>query len=159
MFNVNDFLDRAKSGAGQPPVSDYRLAQLIGVTKQAMSNYRRGALPEAPVIVRLCEYSHDDPEHVVACIESMRAANDPITAEMWKHMADRLRRSSLAIGGTAFALAAALGAGSVTRAESAPLPHDAGRGSVYYVKRRRILRWSDSARRLSPASTRHAAAA
>lgn len=112
MFDIAAFLDRAKDGAGN--VSDYRLAQLIGVSQPTISLYRNGRrLPEAGVIVRLCDYSGDDPEHVVACVQSMRAANDPIEAEMWQRMAERLRRSSHSIAAGAVVSLAAFGA-SVT---------------------------------------------
>ena len=80
MFSVNDFLDRAKAGAGLD--SDYGLAKVVGVSRANVSNWRheRNA-PDERAILKLCELSGDDPEHVAACIQSMRAANDDATRD------------------------------------------------------------------------------
>lgn len=87
MFSVTEFLDRAKAGAGG--CSDYRLSKLVGVSTQAVSAWRVGrTVPELPAILELCKLSGDDPEHVLACIQSMRASNDDVAA-FWRKVADR----------------------------------------------------------------------
>ena len=113
MFSVTDFLDRAKRGAGVD--SDYALSKLLGGTRSAISNYRHGKnMPDDSTILALCRMSGDDPEHVAACIQSMRAANDDV-AELWRRMAARLEK-----GAAAVAILAALAIGSIaTESEAA----------------------------------------
>lgn len=94
MFSVPEFLDRAKKGAGN--VTDYRLAKLLGVTSAAVSTWRNGVrAPDERAVLKLCEFSGDDPEHVVACLQSMRAANDD-AADLWRRIADRLKQGGAA---------------------------------------------------------------
>lgn len=127
MFSVADFLDRAKAGAGN--VTDYRLAKLVGVTTQAVSAWRVGrTTPDERSILKLCALSGDDPEHVAACIQSMRAANDD-AADLWRRVAARLQGgvADLAILSTLVALAFA--AHTLPAGELA----DAVARSVHYV--------------------------
>jgi hypothetical protein len=96
VFDVNDFLDRAKRAAGVS--SDYALAvKVLGYKEQtSVSNWRKGrSLPDERAAMKLCELTGDDPEHVVACFQSMRAANDD-AAELWRRIADRLRSGGAA---------------------------------------------------------------
>jgi len=100
MFSVSEFLDRAKAGAGAE--SDYRLAKLLGINHSNVSNWRTGRnAPDERTIMRLCEWSGDDADHVAACIQSMRAANDD-AAELWRRVAARLQKgvSSVAMAAT-----------------------------------------------------------
>ena len=125
MFSVNEFLDRAKRGAGVE--SDYALAKAVGVGRANVSNWRNDrTAPDGRAIMKLCELSGDDPEHVAACIQSMRAANDD-EAELWQRVADRLRQTGSA--SISFLLAAAMlfGAGFAEPVQAAPaLFADAG---------------------------------
>jgi hypothetical protein len=90
MFSITEWLDRAKSRAGIE--TDYRLSKLAGITTQAISGYRSGVrMPDDSVILKICALSGDDPEHVAACIQSMRAANDD-AADLWRRVANRLQK-------------------------------------------------------------------
>jgi transcriptional regulator with XRE-family HTH domain len=95
MFSVNDFLDRAKKGAGVE--SDYALAKIVGVSRANVSNWRneRNA-PDERAIVKLCDLSGDDPEYVALLIQSMRAANDD-AAGLWRRAAERLKKGAAAV--------------------------------------------------------------
>lgn len=130
MFSVNDFLDRAKRGAGIE--SDYALAQRIGVTRANVSNWRHDRnAPDGRAIIALCALSGDDPEHVAACVQSMRAANDE-ESELWRRVADRLKQSGAA--SIAFALlVVGLAYAGLFQADDA---YAAGLGSAYSVEPR-----------------------
>jgi transcriptional regulator with XRE-family HTH domain len=92
MFSVSDFLDRAKAGAGI--TSDYALAKLLGLSHSRVSNWRNDHnAPDERAVVKLCKLSGDDPEHVAACIQSMRAANDD-AADLWRRVAVRLQKGA-----------------------------------------------------------------
>jgi hypothetical protein len=96
MFDVNAFLDRAKAAAGV--TSDYALGvKVLGLKHTTnVTNWRKGrALPDIAATLKLCALTGDDPEHVVACLQSMRAANED-EADFWRHLADRLRQSGQA---------------------------------------------------------------
>lgn len=131
MFDVGLFLDRAKAGAGN--CTDYRLAKLCGVTTQAVSAWRTGrAAPQGRQIVKLCELSGDDAEHVAACIQSMRAANDD-EAALWDRVAARLKASAHVILTTIAAIVFAALTTDQAHAAAALLA-SSGAESVYYVK-------------------------
>jgi len=88
MFSIEQFLDRAKKGAGVE--SDYALAKITGIGKGNISNYRNGkSMPDERAIEALCRLSGDDPVDVAVRIQSMRAANDD-AADLWRRVAARL---------------------------------------------------------------------
>jgi hypothetical protein len=96
MFDVSDFLDRAKAAAGVD--SDYALAvKVLGYKKAStVYNWRSGlSAPDVRAVLKLCALTGDDPEHVVACLQSMRAANDD-ESEFWQHLAQRLKQTGAA---------------------------------------------------------------
>lgn len=131
MFDVSKFLDRAKAGAGIS--SDYALAKIIGVGHPRVSNWRRGEnAPDERAILALCQLSGDDPEHVAACIQAMRAANDDAAA-LWERVARRLAGGANVI--LAAVAAIVLLAPSQDGALAATLCPAGGEcPSVYYVK-------------------------
>jgi hypothetical protein len=91
MFSVPKFLDRAKRAAGVD--TDYALAvKVLGHKNQARVSAWRNevSVPDEGAIVALCRLSGDDPEHVAACCQSMRAANDD-AADLWRRVAARLK--------------------------------------------------------------------
>lgn len=96
MFDVQKFLDRAKKAAGV--TSDYALAvKVLGYKKATtVTNWRSGySAPDARAVIKLCALTGDDPEHVVACLQAMRAANDE-EAHLWERVAARLRQKGSA---------------------------------------------------------------
>lgn len=122
MFDIDAFLDRAKAGAGV--ASDYALAvKVLGYPKSTtVSNWRTGrSAPDGRAIVALCQLSGDDPEHVAACIQAMRAANDE-EAELWRRVAARVASA----GGTAAAVLVAFAVLAILA--PAPALADAGAG-------------------------------
>jgi hypothetical protein len=130
MFSVNDFLDRARAGAGN--CTDYRLSKLIGVTTQAISAWRTGrTMPGDAQIIKLCAMSKDDPEHVAACIQSMRAANDD-AADLWRRVAARLQKGAASLAAMAV-LAALLIAGQLEPVHAAAALLSAKVGSLYIM--------------------------
>jgi transcriptional regulator with XRE-family HTH domain len=89
MFTVVALLDRAKRIAGVE--SDYALAKVSGIGNRTISNYRTGrSAPDARALIVLCALSGDDPEHVAACIQAIRASNDDEVG-LWLRIAERLR--------------------------------------------------------------------
>jgi transcriptional regulator with XRE-family HTH domain len=131
MFDVGQFLDRAKAGAGIQ--SDYALAKRLGVLPSRISNWRRGEnAPDGRAIMGLCGLSGDDPEHVAACIQSMRAANDD-EAFLWRRVAERLARGGAhviaAVGVTTLFVASVAHHPEATAA----LPSNFDDGSLYIM--------------------------
>ena len=53
-------------------------------------------MPDERAIVKLCALSGDDPEHVAACLQSMRAANDD-AADLWRRVAARLQKGFVTV--------------------------------------------------------------
>ena len=91
MFNVNDFLDRAKAAAGVE--SDYALAvKVLGYKAQTtVSNWRNErSTPDERAIIKLCALTGDDPLDVAVRLQSMRAANDD-AADLWRQVAEKLK--------------------------------------------------------------------
>lgn len=82
MLSTLDLLDRAKSATGG--ASDYRIAQLLGVTRGAVSNYRNGVtVPENPIAMRLADLCGLDPVEVVASVNLERAKSET-DRELWE---------------------------------------------------------------------------
>jgi hypothetical protein len=104
MFSVADFLDRTKAKANIE--SDYRLAKVIGISHQGMTNYRTGkSLPSESVIEQLCALSGDDAGVIAAQIQAERSKT-PQAKNMWLMVAARLRgAASTAILSVCFAIA------------------------------------------------------
>lgn len=89
MFSTTDLLDRAKAAAGD--VSDYRIAQLLGVPRATVSGYRRGvSRPENPIAMRLAELCGLDPVEVVASVNLERAKSET-DRELWEMILQRCR--------------------------------------------------------------------
>lgn len=129
MFSVSEFLDRAKAGAGAE--SDYRLAKMLGVNHSNVSNWRTGRnAPDERTIMKLCEWSGDDADHVAACIQSMRAANDD-AADLWRRVADRLKGAAVVIMAPVFAMLLLALAPAPADATALPSPFEAA--SLYIM--------------------------
>lgn len=87
--NISSILDRAKVMHSLP--SDYKLALVMGISHNSLASYRAGkTLPDARVLVKLCELSGDDPALMLAEIEEQRAKSEEARA-LWHQIAQRLQ--------------------------------------------------------------------
>lgn len=129
-----DLLDRARRAlavkAGQKePVSDYRVAQVLGVTKAAVSQIRKGRTTWGfPTIVKVAEIIGVDPKWALAVVEverAQRAQNAPL-ARLWGDVTRKL--------GVAFLPLILSGSLLPHPAHADDTGADARRGSVYSVK-------------------------
>lgn len=94
MVNIASLLDKAK--VIHSLKSDYKLAIVMGVQHGSLRNYRDGkTLPDARVIMRICELTGDDPALLAAEIEAQRAKTDEARA-LWSEMAKRLAAAAAA---------------------------------------------------------------
>lgn len=131
MFDVDDFINRAKAAAGVE--TDYALAvKVLGYKKpSAIYNWRAGlSMPDDNAVLKLCALTGDDPEDVAVRLQSMRAANDD-TADLWRRIAERLKQSgSASVAFVVVALSVLYsGAFHLGDAVAATLP-----GYAYYVE-------------------------
>lgn len=132
MLTTNELLDRAKAQHGI--ASDYKLAQVVGVAKSAIQNYRVGrSHPDDRVAARLAELTGEDAGEIAAWMQVERARDDDARA-MWRGVAERLHRAGLAA-----AVILSLGFwtggpdGGALASPAAPAAAAALLGSVYYV--------------------------
>lgn len=104
MFSVADLLDRAKAGGNID--TDYRLAKVIGISHQGMTNYRMGkSRPDARVLEQLCALSGDDVAVFAAQLQAERERT-PEGKTMWLMIAKRLSGAAqTAILSVCFAIA------------------------------------------------------
>lgn len=92
-FTVN-LLDTAKDGAGI--ASDYGLAKALGVTRNAVSNWRCGrAFPDLATTYALAEMAGTSPIESVMMVNLERAAGGR-DAEVWAKLRAELREASAA---------------------------------------------------------------
>lgn len=135
MQTIDQLLDRAKKAQGIE--SDYRLAQLLEVSKNAITNYRHGkSRPDDEVALRLAALIDRDPASVIAELHAERAKTPEVRA-MWLRMANTMRHAVASVMMTC-GLAMLLIAGNPTPAQASNLPSPlfAVPGSVSYVKSR-----------------------
>lgn len=144
MQTTKQLLDRAKKAQGIE--SDYRLAQVLGVAKTAITNYRSGRNhPNDEIAARLADLAGQDPSSVIAELYAERAKT-PAVRDIWLRMAKQIRHGVAAVMlavGTAMILLAP----SPQGAQATQLPASSLLGaSVDYVKRRlgRIGRFARS---------------
>lgn len=84
-MNVNDLLDRARALTGSP--HDKALAQRLGVTQPAISNWRCGrALPDVVMCEKLAEICGFPPLRVIAAINEQRAISQA-EKRVWRRLA------------------------------------------------------------------------
>lgn len=89
MQTTNQMLDRIKTD--KQITSDYRLAQVLGVTKNAITNYRYGkSSPNDEVGLRMAYLLDEDPGHITACLHAERAQS-PEIRQLWERIAMRLQ--------------------------------------------------------------------
>lgn len=95
MSFTQKLLDRAKKAQGIE--SDYRLAQVAGVAKTAVTNYRSGRnAPDDEVAARLAELAGMNPESVIAELHAERAKTPEMRA-LWLRMASHVRHAVAAV--------------------------------------------------------------
>lgn len=91
MFFLDDFLSRAKEGAGIK--SDFKLARALGITQASVSTWRIGkSLPSDAIIIKLCDLSGDDPQIVCVQLAALRAP-DEASRQMWQTIEKRLKKA------------------------------------------------------------------
>lgn len=89
MQTTNELLDRIKTDQKIP--SDYRLAQVLEVTKNAITNYRYGkSRPNDEVGLRMAELLKADAGYITACLHAERAQS-PEVRQLWEKVAKRLQ--------------------------------------------------------------------
>lgn len=87
MKTTIELLTAVKKAAGIS--SDYELAHLLGVTPQAVSNWRRGiSYLDDFVAVRVAEILKCPALHALAVVHAERA-NRPEVAQVWQQIAAR----------------------------------------------------------------------
>lgn len=108
---VATLLDLARERAGIP--SDYRLAKMLGVATQRISNWRHDlAWPTLPQAFQLAEWAQLNPAQVIAEIERDRAERQgkADTARTWREWAEKLGGIAAAVIVSVTALAGGTGA-------------------------------------------------
>lgn len=131
-----DYMQAAKDRAGLP--SDYALAVRLGVTRQAVSNWKRGVnLPDPLAAYRLGDLAGIDPLIVIADVERERAErmSREHDADAWGVILKRIGGAAASVlMGTV--LSAPPGAANASPSQG-KRADSASSASVYYVKRRR----------------------
>lgn len=96
MRTVNDFLDQVKANSGIQ--SDYKLAQVMNVTQNTISNYRHGrSRPDDLVLSKLAQLGNipeQDVELLAVTLQAERAVTDEARA-LWYGIAKRLQAGAV----------------------------------------------------------------
>lgn len=94
MSATNQLLDQARA---RHQITDWKLAQLMGVVPSAIKNWRAGRnYPDDLAAVRLAELAGEDQAVAVARIHAERAKGDQ-ARELWQQIADRLAKVAACI--------------------------------------------------------------
>ena len=114
------------------PISDYRMAKILGVSRAMMSEYRTNKQRLSSLMcLKVAELLGEDPQYVLACIQAERAQNAAVR-KAWEKIAGSAACAVLA-------LALSLFPASPARAGSAAT-------EIYILRTRR---WWRSGKRLS----------
>lgn len=154
MISTQDLLAAAKAGAGIP--SNYRLARVLNVTEQTVSNWQNGRRwPDDPMALRLADMGHLDPAEVLVSIYAERAKAGPMK-EIWQRVASYVHDSAhgalTALVGTAVIVSALFAASPDAAASTLTRPADQQSADCILCKLRRALRrLGQAARDLIPA--------
>lgn len=129
MNTTQRYLETLKAKTGAP--SDYKLAQILDITRQQMSNYRtRGEQFGEETCMKVASILEIDPVIVMAEVQMEKAKNEQAKAA-WKMLFERL-------GGVAASLLIATTLGAMTptnaNAGAASSVDVTSNNSVYYVK-------------------------
>ena len=132
MFSVAVWLDSVKAKAGIS--SDYGLAKLIEKNQSLITNYRAGrSMPEAEIVMKLCELSGDDPAVILAQIQAARA-QDGKARSLWESIAQRLQHGGALVGQMAMAAILLVALYPHDTSAKGQNDHEAQAPSSYYVK-------------------------
>jgi transcriptional regulator with XRE-family HTH domain len=126
MQSLSDYVTELRHRQNLP--SDYALAAYLGLSKQAVSNWKnRGVIADPATAWRIAEGIDADPAQVIAAAELARAerSHDDRLAKLWT---ERLRQMGAAL---VLVFAGFFHAGD---AVAAPDPAANAPDSVYYVK-------------------------
>lgn len=130
MTVTSDLLRQAKQRQGIP--SNYRLARVLGVTDQTLTNWNTGKkAPADNYAVRLAEMAGIEPGIVLAELAAERAQDDEVR-QAWRGLAERLKAAGLA----AF-VAAFVGVGGPPDASARSLDPAGGADSLCVMSNRR----------------------
>lgn len=92
MISTIELLAAAKAGADIP--SNYRLARVLGVTDQTVSNWQNGRrFPDDELVLRMAEMGNLNPGEVLVSIYAERAASSPM-GDVWRSIAQRVHDSA-----------------------------------------------------------------
>ena len=87
------FLDRlarkiADTEGRCTPVSDYRVAQVLGITNSAISRWRQnhGGMSDE-IALKIAALLHEDERHVLACLQVERNRRNASVREAWMRVA------------------------------------------------------------------------
>lgn len=135
MKRISDYLDEVAKTTETG--SDYAIAQTLGITKQAVSRYRKGHTPENPICRTIAQHLDIAPWEVIAAATAEREerADRPQEAAEWENLWRRVRR-----GGTAAIIAlVVLGLNPQPAYASAAIGD--GEGICIIRTARRLRRW------------------
>lgn len=114
-----DFLDALKVRCGLP--SDYAIAQLLGVTRQQVSHWRRGAQGFSDLIaVQVAELLELDPMVVIAARNAERAKRTD-ERQVWEGVLRKLAGAAIGLVLGAWLLAGGDQAGVIATVAAAPI--------------------------------------
>jgi transcriptional regulator with XRE-family HTH domain len=140
MITTNELLDQVKTKLGLP--SDYKLAQVLDISKSAITNYRKQTThPDQAVCLRIAEILEVDPDVILCNVQAERTKDETLSTQ-WARIAERLE----GLSSTALALFLALfvshhpDAGAAVQSEKSEHvltvkanEYEVLRESVYYV--------------------------
>jgi DNA-binding IclR family transcriptional regulator len=91
VLSVIELIDLARERQGG--VSSYRIAKLLGINPNSMSNYRSGrSLPANSIAMGLAELAGLDPLETVCMLNLARATTDE-DREVWEKLLVRVART------------------------------------------------------------------
>jgi len=125
-MKTTEYLDAIKRKHGIQ--SDYAISKTLGISRQAISNYRKGsAFFDDVVCLKVAELLNLDPMKVIADIH-MERTKDPEVRKIWRRLARQVGRAAAVV---------LLAGQVVTLPAPAQASVKAPGNSVYYVKSRR----------------------
>lgn len=117
--------------------SDYRLAKVLGIPANRISNYRSGrSRPDDVTAKLIADKAGLDVGYVLACLHAERAQSTEARS-IWEALATRLQAVALALAVMSAGFVASPDASAMARTPAAP----AQTGVSLYIMSTRIRRW------------------